>query len=208
MAEQLLPIRGGPRAIRLASADGVVTVKRAGGGGWEVILLLLPLILLTFVIFGALVGVVCMFWIALTQFSGLALLVAIVLGIALLPGLYAWFVVQGLLLPFKASFGDSQYRLANGLLRLSRHVTPRNVRVTIYPTYSRGGWGYGAKLRLLGKPLALPFVPKGIVGTKHDALQEAVEIREWLRKNSALGEVTLEKWGDTEQVQPGVDYIK
>jgi hypothetical protein len=208
MAEQLLLDRGGPRSIRLATADGVVTVKRAGGGGWEVIFLLLPLVLLTLVIFGALVGVVCMSWIAATQFSGLALLVAIVLGIALLPGLYAWFVVQGLVLPFTAALGSGRYQLANGLLRFSRRVPPQEAHVVVYPTYSRGGWGYGAKLKLTGKTLALPFVPKSIIGTKHDALQEAVKIRDWLQRNSTVADVTLAEWGDTHQVQPGVDYIR
>jgi hypothetical protein len=208
MAEQLALDRGGPPSVRLTSADGVVTVERRGGAGWEILFLLLPLALLTLVIFGGFVGVVTMFWIAATQFSGLALLVAIVLGIALLPGVYAWFVIQGLLLPFSASLGSSQYRLANGLLRLSRHVTGRKACVMIYPTYSRGGWGYGAKVKLSGRTFALPFVPKGIVGTKHDALQEAQSIREWLRRNSTVGQVILDKWGDTQQIQPGVDYIR
>jgi hypothetical protein len=207
MAEHLI-LQKGSCSIRLNSADGVVVVKRDGVGGLEIVFLLLPLILLTLVIFGGLVAVVCMSWIVATQFSGLALLVAIVFGITLLPALYTWFAVQGLLFPFEARLESGRYQLTNGLLRLSRRVPLHEAHIVVYPTYSRGDWGYGAKLKLTRKTLAFPFIPRSIIGTKHAALQEAVKIRDWLQMNSTLADVTLSGWGEIHQIQPGIDYIR
>ena len=170
--------------------------------------LLVPLVLGIPVLVGLLVGFGLMLWIFLTEAKGLALLVAVVFGFALLPSAYAYLCIQGILLPFKAVLTKDRYRLANGLLRLSRSIRPETTQIRLFPTYSRGGWGYGAKLKITGKKLALPLVPKCIVGTKHDALQEAVKIRDWLQKNSTVADVTLAEWGDIHQVQSGVDYIK
>lgn len=208
MDDRLQLGNGGPPVTELLKVDETVVVRRQGARLLDSLFILVPLILGIPVLVGLLVGFGLMLWIFLTEAKRLALLVAVVFGFALLPTAYAYLCIQGILLPFKAVLTQNRYRLANGLLRLARSIRPETAQITIFPTYSRGGWGYGAKLKITGRKLALPLIPKCIVGTKHDALQEAVEIRDWLRKNSALAEVTLEKWGDTEQIQPGVDYIK
>ncbi|HRZ38530.1 MAG TPA: hypothetical protein P5534_19465, partial [Candidatus Paceibacterota bacterium] len=87
-------------------------------------------------------------------------------------------------------------------------VKPGNTEVLVYPTYSRSAWGYGVKLKVTGKLCALPLVPKGIVGTKRDALEEAMGIRDWLKKNSTAGQITMSGWGDIDDIQPGTEYIR
>lgn len=208
MDDRLQLGKGGPPVTELQKVDETIVVRRQGARLPDSLFLLVPLILGIPVLVGLLVGFGLMLWIFLTEAKGLALLVAVAFGFGLLPAAYAYLCIQGILFPFKAVLTQDRYRLANGLLRLSRSIRPETAQITIFPTYSRGSWGYGAKLKVTGGKLALPLAPACIVGTKHDALREALDLRDWLRKNSAVAEVTLEKWGDIEQIQPGVDYIK
>jgi hypothetical protein len=112
-------------------------------------------------------------------------------------------VLQGTLFPFRAVVAQDRYRLANGLLRLSRRISPETTRITIVAIYDGGDWGYGGNLKTSGSRIPWPLIPSRIIGTKYDALQEALKIRDWLRKNSPVTEVTLEKWGNIEQIKPG-----
>jgi len=208
MEDRLQLSNGGPPVTELLKVDETVVVRRQGARLLDSLFLLVPLILGIPALVGLLVGFGLMLWIFLTEAKSLALLVAVVFGFALLPAAYAYLCIQGILLPFKAVLTKDSYRLENGLLRLSRTTKGETAQITIFPTYSRGDWGYGAKLKITGKKLAFPLVPACIVGTKHDALREAQNIREWLRKNSPIDEVALEGWGDPEQIQPGVEYIR
>lgn len=208
MEDRLQLGKGGPPVTELLKVDETVFVRRHGARLLDSLFLLVPLVLGIPVMAGLFVGFGLMLWIFFTEARGLALLVAVVFGFALLPAAYAYLRIQGILLPFKAILTEDRYRLANGLIRLSRRIRPEAAQITVFPTYSRGGWGYGAKLQIPGNKLALPLVPKCIVGTKHDALQEAVMIRDWLQKNSTVADVILEEWGDIHKIQPGGDYIK
>jgi hypothetical protein len=181
--------------------------------GWfdffEALLLLFWLLAVSVLVCAGLVVVPLMAWVAVTELSALAGVFALLLGIAWIPALWGWIVIQGLLFPFKVTVGEGRYRIANGLLRFSLSLRMEEAVVVIYSIYNRGDWGYEAKIkRKKGRRFGLPFIPGPAMSTKHEALQEAQRICQWLQENSAIGEVVLSKWGDTEQIKPGIDYIR
>lgn len=208
MAEHITLGGGGSPTVTLAlSDDGIVTVNRPGCGGGTAVLLGLALVPLVAVIAGAALGIGCMVWIAATERSLLALLVAVVFLVAVCPAVYTLVRLQGLLFRFSVSLSLHEYRIYNGFVRWRRRLRNKVV-IVIFPTYSRGAWGYGGKAVLGIKALHLPLIPQSIVGTKHSALREAERVCEWLRDKPGVAEVRLAKWGDRDQVQPGVDYIR
>lgn len=208
MVEYLELGKGGMPVTELLKVDDIVVVRRQGARLLDSLFLLVPLVLGIPVIVGLLGVFVLMLWIFFTQVKILALLVAVALVFGFLTAAYSYLCIQGILFSFKVVLTEDSYRLANGLLRFSLRIRPKTAQIIVFPTYSRGSWGYGAKLKITSKKIALPLVPKRVVGTKHDALQVAVKIRDWLQRNSTIADVTLAEWGDTNQVQPGLDYIR
>ena len=209
MADELLLSKGGPPSIRLAFANGNVTVECPRGGLGECVFLLLPLGGASVVVGAALVASGLMLWIAMSEFSGLALLMSLVFGVALAPSLAGWFWIQGHLFRFKVAVGNGRYKMANGALRFSlRRKLHKKAHVAIYPAYSRGTWGYAARLKFNGRLWLLPLVPACIIGSKYEALREALKLRDWLEETQVFEAITMLKWGDISKIRNGVDYIR
>jgi hypothetical protein len=189
----------------LLRVDDTVVVRRPGARWFDSLFLLVFLILATPMLVGFFVLPVMMLWTFLKEGKVFMLLLAVAFGLGFLIVAWGYVVLQGTLFPFRAVVAQDRYRLANGLLRLSRRIRPETARITIVPVYGAGDWGYRADMKISGSRLSLPLVPPCITGTKYDALQEALKIRDWLRKNSPVTELTLEKWGNIEQIKPGED---
>ena len=189
----LLLTKGGYPYSRIDSANGIITFQRDSLGWGESIFVLLMLAILTVVLLGMLVVLICVWLVIIRTFAVGLLFFGVVLGMAWVPAVFGWFIVQGLLFPFRAILGNGKYQLANGALRVTRTFKPEESQVLIYAIYRHGDWGYGAKLKRKGKLWSLPLMPPGILGAKLQALNEAREVRDWLEKTSAV-KVTMLGW--------------
>jgi len=196
MEDEFLVHDGEQIAMRLFAKDGMVTVERARATGYDMISLLIPVVLATIAILGGAAAVVGLLWVAAVQPSPLACFVSLVFAVALLPAVCSWLYFHGALFSFKATLGKGRYRLANGFLRVSLRLKDGNHRVVIYPTTSHGAWGYRAVVVVWRMRLRFPLMPACVIGTRKKALDGAINLREFLRRNITTGQVMLSNWGE------------
>lgn len=193
--------------------DGrTINIRRSGAKWYEFILFFFMLLLFLPVLAGAIVAIIATLHIAIFKNTAIGYLLAIFFLIAVVPGVFVFVWIQSLMFTFKVQLNPKlcRYRLRNGLLWLSIIIRTDKYNILVYPTYSRGAWGYGACLSFsLGRlPIRLPVIPKSIFGTKHDALQEAKELVTWLNTITLLDNASLKWWGDYNKIIAGRDYIR
>lgn len=205
---RLLLDEGGRRYSTLAAADGVVRIHRPRGDT-ETLFFMIPASLLGFTVLAGVAAVFAlMSWTAVTEFSPLAMLLAVVFGTGLAIVLWVFLQIQGLVFPFRVTLGNGRYFLANGLRRMVRPCRLEEAEASVSPVYMRGDWGIIASIRPTNRSWRWPLLPARMVGSKHEALQEALKLKEWLRVNTSIGKVELQKWGDPNLIRSGVEYIK
>ncbi len=205
---RLLLSEGGQRFSTLASVNGVVTIHRPRGD-LETLFFMVPASFFgLLVIAGGMVALVLMSWIAVTEFSPLAMLMAAMFGVC--SAIVSWvvFAIQGLVFPFKVTLRNGRYYLANGFMRLVRPCRIDEAEADISPVYMRGDWGLAARIRPGSRSWRWPLLPARVVGSKHEALQVAIKLQGWLRENTNIGRVELVEWGDVKGIRPNVEYIK
>lgn len=206
-SSRLLLNDGGRRFSTLSSVNDVVTVHRPRGD-LETLIFMIPVsVLALMVITAGAIAVALMAWIAITEFSLLAMLMAAMFGVGLAICLWVFSLVQGLFFPFKVILDARRYCLANGFVRAVRPCRLNEAEVVICPVYMRGDWGFAARIRPTNRSWKWPLVPARVIGSKHEALQKAIRLKEWFEQNTGVGRVALQKWGSIECIKPGVDYI-
>jgi len=188
--------------------DGIVSFYRPRGD-WETLCFMVPASFLgSAVIAGVTVVFALMSWTAVTEFSPLAALMAVLFGIGLVIVFGVFLQIQGLVFPFTATLRHGRYSLENGLKRMACPCRLEEAEISIGPAYMRGDWGFSASIRPTSRSWRWPLFPARIVGSKHEAMQEALIVKEWLQKNIRIRKVELHNWGNLELIRPGVDYIR
>lgn len=120
-------------ALRVISESGLLTVERSRLRGSHACFLLVVLLPVTLLVSGSLTLLPCLVWAAWVEHSVLVLGFVLLLGVALIPAVYAWFVFQGMLFPYTVSVGSAQYRIRNGALRWSLAINMADVgRATFF----------------------------------------------------------------------------
>jgi len=173
-------------------SDGTELIsQRPGRTGFEAFYLSGVLFLVLIVDLLGIMGIVLAAKCAITEKYALCFLMMVVLLLAILPALLVTIIVQGLLFSFRASYNQRTgvLRIKYGLFRLKRKLDPENVLVKIEPTYSRGDWGYRAKIKAVNGRFSLVFIPSGIIGGRRKAFNEALEISQWLKKQGIAVEM-------------------
>ncbi|HXR09024.1 MAG TPA: hypothetical protein VN765_16915 [Candidatus Acidoferrum sp.] len=196
MGESLILNEGQPPFAELTVANGNLTVHRAGSPLLRsACLALLVVPVCTLVAVGLMVFFACLF-IAVTEFSGVALLVVGVFGLALVITVRALALLQGSIFPFEVVLGHGCYRLNNGLVRSSQRFNPTEAEVIICPFVSKDCWAYEALIRVRRGAWERVLIPTTFIGSKRQALQIATRIRDWLQDKSLVNRVILSQWGE------------
>lgn len=195
MAKTLLLDKAGPPCVRISCADGEVTVRMPPDATGRRLFALVLLVLVSLALLGTLTVIGVMAWVAIAQASLALGVFTLLLAAGWIPAIAVWLWLQRQLLSFRAAVGRGRYRLAYGLIRLSLALETEDAIVVIDPSHHRGDFGYGAHLKRRKEGiLRLPFLPRGVFGSKSEAQREAERIGAWLRENTSIGEVALSKY--------------
>lgn len=204
---RLLLNDGVRRLTTLSSVNDVVMIHRPRGDLETLVFMIPASVLALMVITTVAIAVALVTWIAITEFSWLAMLMAAVFGVGLAICLWVFSLIQSLVFPFQVILDARRYRLANGFVRAVRPCRLNEAAIAICPVYLRGDWGLAARIRPTNRSWKWPLVPASVIGSKHEALQMAITLKEWLEHHTGVGQVALQKWGSLGCIKPGVDYI-
>jgi hypothetical protein len=181
----------------ISITDGNIEVFRNGASPGN-LFLLIPILVFVVALEGVglcVVGGIA--YSAANDLDALHVFMMFVFGVPTMGVIWPIVAVQRLIFPFRLTVSRQNYVLRNGLIRVTRHLDPKDSEIVFRPSFRRGTWGFSANIRLRPGGFRWPFFPGGVWSTKREAAVQASMLSDWLEPRVPEIRLTMsEGWGD------------